>query len=109
MKQLGPSDVYRPQPIRLELIKSLLKAPPPKAIKEIRDRHAGLILRHLPSGVLSLYANLGRGKRKLICDARRIADPLSKWTLAKARADAQRYRVQHGDGRDFSAELKAER
>jgi integrase len=109
LKQSDTTDVYGPRPIRLALVKSLAKAPPPDSIKEIRDRHAGLILRHLPSGVLSLYVNLGRGKRKLICDARRIADPCDDWTLEKAKASARRMKVQHGDGRDFSAELRAER
>jgi integrase len=100
---------YSAQPVTVELIRSLAKAAPPKRPCEIRDRHAGLILRHQPSGYLGLYANLGRGKRERLCDARRIIDPDSKWTLGKARADARRMKVQHTDGRDFAAERKAER
>lgn len=100
---------YSAQPITVDLIRGLAKAAPPNVPREIRDRHAGLILRHQPSGYLGLYVNLGRSKRERLCDARRITDPDSKWTLGKARADARRMKVQHTDGRDFAAERKAER
>ncbi|HEU4616623.1 MAG TPA: tyrosine-type recombinase/integrase, partial [Gammaproteobacteria bacterium] len=100
---------YRPQPITVELIRRLDKAAPPEKPREIRDRASGLILRHQSSGYLGLYANLGRGKRERLCDARRIIDPRSTWTLGKAKAEARRLKVQHSDGRDFAAERKAER
>jgi integrase len=98
---------YRPQPITVALIRKLDKAALPDKPRDIRDRTAGLILRHQTTGYLGLYANLGRGKRERLCDARRIIDPHSKWTLGKARADARRLKVQHTDGRDFAAERKA--
>ena len=100
---------YRPQSITVELIRRLDKAAAPGKPCEVRDKHAGLILRHQPSGYLGLYANLGRGKRERLCDARRIIDPHSAWTLGKARAEARRLKVQHSDGRDFAAEREAER
>jgi integrase len=100
---------YGPQPISVELIRSLAKAAPPDRPREIRDRAAGLILRHQPTGQLSVYANLGRAKRERLCDARRIIDSSSTWTLGKAKADANRLRVEYADGRDFAAERKTER
>lgn len=101
--------IYRAQRITIDLIRELSRATPPAKPREIRDKQAGLILRHQPSNYLGLYANLGRGKRERLCDARRILDPQSAWTLGKARADARRLKVQHSDGRDFSAERKADR
>lgn len=100
---------YRAQPITIELIRKLSKAAPPAEPREIRDKQADLILRHQPSGYLGLYANLGRAKRERLCDARRIIDPQSPWTLGRARVDARRLKVQHADGRDFAAERQAER
>lgn len=106
-KNRGP--LYRPQRITVELIRELDKAPPPPTRTDIRDRYAGLILTHMRSGKLSLYANLGRAKRKLICDARQIINEHSSWTLSKAKHEAQRLRGLQLDGRDFSAERRAER
>lgn len=100
---------YHAQPITIELIRRLARTTPPTAPREIRDKRTGLILRHQPSGYLSLYANLGRGKREQLCDARQVIDPQSTWTLSKVRVDARRLKVQHTDGRDFAAERKAER
>lgn len=100
---------YRAQAITGALIRKLAGAEPPAKPREIRDKQAGLILRHQPSGYLGLYANLGRGKRERLCDARLIIDVKSIWTLGKARVDARRLRVQHADGRDFAAERKAGR
>jgi integrase len=104
-----PITDYHAQRITKELIRRLANAVPPEKPREIRDRSASLILRHQPSGYLGLYANLGRGKRERLCDASRIIDSSSKWTLSKARVDARRLKVQHSDGRDFSAERKAGR
>lgn len=91
---------YQPQIIQLALIKALIRAVPPAKPREIRDREHGLILRHQPSGYLGLYAELGRGKRERICDARRIADDQSTWTIRKARTKARKLNVEHSDGRD---------
>lgn len=102
-----PRTDYRPQAITVALIRRLDKAPPPATPREIRDSRAGLILRHQASGYLALYANLGRARRERLCDARRIIDPHSTWTLGKARADARRMKVEQADGRDFAAERKA--
>ena len=101
--------LYRPQPITVALIRQLDKAPPPPRRTDIRDRNAGLILTHMTSGKLSLYVNLGRAKRKFLCDARQIINEHSSWTLSKAKHEAQRLRTQHLDGRDFAAERRAER
>src|SRR5690554_1696139 len=100
---------YQPQPVTFSLIKALDKAAAPKTPKDIRDRFAKLILRHEKSGYLGLHVNLGKNKRKFICDARSVLNPQSHWTLAKAKAEAARLRVQHSDGRDFAAERRAER
>lgn len=98
---------YTPQPITLALIRALDKSAPPDKPREIRDKAAGLILRHQKSGYLGLYVSLGRGKRERLCNARRIIDPQSTWTLARARSDGRRINVEHENGRDFSAERKA--
>jgi integrase len=100
---------YQPQKITFELIKKLDKAAAPPKPKDIRDRESKLILRHQPSGYLGLYANLGKDKRERICDARLILNPQSSWTLGKAKTACSRLRVQNTDGRDFSAERKAQR
>lgn len=102
-------DIYSPQPIRLDLIKRLAKAPAPDRPKEIRDRGAKLILRHQPSGHLSLYVELGRGKRERLCDARRVIDPDTTLTLAMVKNRAQELRGEHVGGRDFASERKAKR
>ena len=100
-----PAPRYVPQPIRLALIQALARAEPP----EIHDRAAKMILRHQPSGHLSLYVELGRGKRERLCDARRITDPNSTLTLAMVRDQAQKLRAQHVDGKDFAAARAAQR
>ena len=102
-------NTYRPQPIRLALIRALVKARPPETPREIRDKAAHLILRHQPSGYLGLYVELGRGKRERLCDASAIVDANSKLTLKQVKVAAERKRSQHGDGRSFSAERRAER
>jgi integrase len=102
-------EVYGPQPIRLELIKRLAKASPPDRPREVRDRAAKLILRHQPSGHLSLYVELGRAKRERLCDARRVVDPNSTLTLAMVKDRAQKLRGQHVDGKDFAGERAAQR
>jgi len=108
-RKAGNRGIYRPQQITGELIRKLVKAEPPQTPREIRDRSAALILRHQPSGYVGLYANLGRGKRERICDASRIVDPNSSLTLNMVKAQARRLQVQHGDGRDFSAERETQR
>jgi integrase len=101
---------YVPQPVTVALIRALIKATPPDRPKEIRDRVAKLIVRHQPSGHISLYVELGRGKREQLCDARRIVDPNTTLTLAMVRDQAQKLRAEHRvDGRNFAAERKAER
>ncbi len=98
---------YHAQPIRVELIRRLEKAAPPDKPKEIRDSSAGLILRHEPSGALSFYVQLGRGKRvrpwEKRCDARRVTDSNSRLTLATVKEEALRLRAKHVDGEDIAA------
>lgn len=96
--------VYRPQPITGNLIRRTSKRKPPEKPKEIRDRTCGLILRHQPSGYLSIYADLGRGKRERICDARRIIDTQSGLTLAYVRNEAKRLRGEAAGGKDFKSQ-----
>lgn len=95
---------YEPQTIDAPLIRKLAKATPPDKPKEIRDRPNGMILRHQPSGYLGLYAELGRGKRERICDARLIVDPADTLTIAIARNEALKIRGQAAGGRDFKGE-----
>lgn len=95
---------YKPQTITKALITKLVKAVPPDKPKEIRDRKNGMILRHQPSGYLALYAELGRGKRERICNARRIADESDSATIAMARNEARRLRGESAGGRDFQTE-----
>lgn len=101
--------VYRPQRVTAQLIERVSKRKPPDRPREIRDARAGLILRHQPSGYLSLYAELGRGKRERICDAADIPDKSKSLTMARARELARIARGESTAGRDFSAERKAER
>jgi integrase len=102
-------DLYAPQPIRLELIRRLAKAAPPSHPREVRDRSAKLILRHQPSGHLSLYVHLGRGKRERLCDARRVIDPDTTLTLGMVKQRAVELLGEHVGGRDFAAEREARR
>ena len=106
---MAKPDIYKPQPIRLALIRALAKAKPPASPREIRDRASHLILRHQPSGYLGLYVELGRGKRERLCNAESIIDPNSKLTLKLAKVEAERKRAQSADGRNFSAERIAGR
>ncbi|MCH7537976.1 MAG: site-specific integrase [Proteobacteria bacterium] len=106
---MANANTYRPQPIRLALIRALAKARPPSKPREIRDKAAHLILRHQPSGYLGLYVELGRGKRERLCDASSVIDSNSKLTLKQVKTEADRKRSQHADGRSFSAERHAER
>ena len=79
------------------------------APREIFDRAERLILRHEKSGTLTLFAHLGRGKRKKICDARAVLDPNTNVTIAAAKRKGAQLRGQAVNGRDFSAELQASR
>ncbi len=96
--------MYEPQTVTKALISKLAKADGPDKPKEIRDAKNGLILRHQPSGYLGIYAELGRGKRERICDARRIIDDSDSLIISKVRAEAQRLRGQAASGRDFKSE-----
>lgn len=105
---------YRPQPIRIDLIRSLSKADPPASPKEIRDTQTpGLILRHEKSGSLNFYVALGRGKRvrpwNKRCDARQVIDPNAELTLGMVREEALRLRARKADGEDIIAQRRAER
>lgn len=103
------TDPYAPTAIGVELIRRLAKLEPPSRPREVRDRRTKLILRHQPSGHLSLYVELGRGKRERLCDARRVIDSNSTLTLAMVKERAQQLLGEHVGGRDFAAERKAER
>jgi integrase len=108
-RQRPNARLYRPQTITVQLIRRIAAAPAPGVEREVYDRVHGLRLRHRPSGNLSLYVQLGRGRAERLCDARLIADPASTWTLGKARVEARRLRVQHADGRDFAEERRSGR
>lgn len=95
---------YRPRKITAACISSTAKLDPPAKPREIRDHNAGLILRHQPSGYLGLYAELGRGKRERICDAREIPDTSKSMTMAMARERAKILRGESAGGRDFKSE-----
>src|SRR5690554_6319584 len=74
-RKSGAPSFYTPQTITVELIRKASKRKAPESPKEIRDRAHGLILRHQPSGYLSLYVELGRGKRERLCNARDVIAP----------------------------------
>ncbi len=105
---------YRPQPIRIELIRALAKAAPPDTSKEIRDTQTpGLILRHEKSGSLLFYVQLGRGKRTRPwdkrCDARQVIDPQSPLTLSAVKDEALRLLGRKIAGEDVVAQRRAKR
>jgi len=101
---------YRPQRITVALINALVKQGPLHDFpKEIRDKSAGLILRHQPSGYLGLYAELGYGKRERVCDARTIIDNSHDQTLGMAKERARILRGEAAGGRDFKGERQAKR
>jgi integrase len=101
--------LYSPQPVTIALLKALAKAPPPAIRKDVRDRGTRLIVTHEKSGHLALHVELGRGRRKRLCDARRVIEPSSKVTLAMVKNQAAQLLGQQAGGRDFSAELRADR
>lgn len=98
------ADIYAPQKITLALIRRLTKESAPDKPREIRDKGNHLILRHQPTGYMSLYVELGRGKRERLCDARKIADPVDLLTLGVVKKRAQILRGDSAGGRDFKAE-----
>jgi integrase len=98
------ADIYAPQKITLALIRRLTKESAPDKPREIRDKGNHLILRHQPTGYLSLYVELGRSKRERLCDARKIADPADPLTLGVVKKRAQILRGDSAGGRDFKAE-----
>ena len=59
---------------------------------------------HALRGYMAIYAELGRGKRERISDARRIIDESDTLTIAQVRKEAQRIRGQSASGRDFKSE-----
>src|SRR6056297_833809 len=100
---------YSPQKISAILIKRLATSPPPERPREIRDSTSGLILRHQPSGHLSLYADLGRGKREQICKATRIIDGQDGMTMAMARSRALALRGMDAGRFSFKKERQRKR
>ena len=101
--------IYAPQKITKAVLRRLAKAEPPDKPREIRDRSRGIVLRHQPSGYMAIYAQLGRGKRERLCNARDILDDHNPLTLS---AVFEQSKVLHGEaatGRDFSGERKAQR
>jgi site-specific recombinase XerD len=106
---MSKENTYAPQPIRVALLRALAKSKPPSRPQEIRDKTAHLILRHQPTGYLSLYVELGRGKRERLCNAREILDENSTLTIRQVRKTAARKRAQHADGRNFADERRRER
>ena len=116
--------VYEPQKVTKALLRGLTKQRPPKTRgkhgkgelkrrpKEIWDHSRGIVLRHQPSGNMSMYAQLARAKRERICsndDILKILDDKHPLTLS---AVFEKAKVLHGDaasGRDFANERKAQR
>ncbi len=101
--------IYAPQKITKAVLRRLAKAEPPDKPREIRDRSRGIVLRHQPSGYMAIYAQLGRGKRERLCNARDILDDHNPLTLS---AVFEQSKVLHGEaatGRDFSGERKTQR
>ena len=95
---------YAPQKITKAVLRRLAKAEPPDKPREIRDRSRGIVLRHQPSGYMAIYAQLGRGKRERLCNARDILDDHNPLTLS---AVFEQSKVLHGEaatGRDFAGE-----
>lgn len=100
---------YRPQKITMALLRKVANARPPDAPREIRDRARGIVLRHQPSGYMALYAQLGRGRRERICNARDVLDDYHPLTLSSV---FERAKALHGEaaiGRDFAGERRAHR
>jgi integrase len=100
---------YSPQKITIELIRKCAKAEPPKKPREIRDRARSLVLRHQPSGHLSIYVQLGRGKRERLCNARDILEEQNPLTLGAVFNDAKLKLGESAGGRDFKGERDAKR
>ena len=100
---------YRPRKITAQTIRAVAKLNPPERPREIRDKQSGLILRHQPSGYLGLYADLGRGKRERICNARDITDESNTLTMGRAKQRARILRGESAGGRDFAQERAAAR
>lgn len=100
---------YSPQPITATLIKQVSRWPNPDRPREIRDSKSGMILRHQPTGRLTLYVEIGRGKRERLADAREIIDPETLLTFEEVRRSAKVARGEAASGRDFKAERAANR
>ena len=101
--------IYTPQKITKAVLRRVAKAEPPDTPREILDRSRGILLRHQPSGYMAIYAQLGRGKRERICNARDILDDHNPLTLT---AVFEKAKVLHGEsatGRDFAGERNAQR
>lgn len=100
---------YKPQKITKELLRQVARARPPKTPREIRDSARGVVLRHQPSGYMALYAQLGRGKRERICNARDILDEHNPLTLNAALQAAKKLHGDSANGRDFTGERRSAR
>lgn len=106
---MARAQLYSPQPITKALLKAVAKASPPDAPKEIRDKDAGILVRHLPTGNAVLYATLGRGKREKLGRVRDVLDETHKLTLTAVKIQARILRGEDAGGRDFKGERAAER
>jgi integrase len=89
---------YSPRKIDVKLLRQIVKADPPAAPKEIRDKAQGLVLRHQPSGHASLYAVAGRGQRKQLCTALDIVDATKPETLRWAIYEARKFQGKAAAG-----------
>ena len=95
---------YRPRKITLDALRQIARQDPPEKPREVYDKESKLIVRHQPSGLLTLYVQLGRGKRERLCNARDVINQQHPLTLTNVKRDAQRLRGEAVTGRDFKAE-----
>ena len=100
---------YSARKISAALIKVVAAWSPPDKPHEILDSDQGLVLRHQPSGYLSLYAQLGRGKRERVCNARDILDTNKPITFRQAVSRAKVLQGKSEEGEDFKAYRQAAR
>ncbi|MDX9973346.1 MAG: tyrosine-type recombinase/integrase [FCB group bacterium] len=100
---------YTPQPITAALLKRAAKWANPDRPREIRDAKTGMILRHQPTGRLTLYVEIGRGKRERLADVQEIIDPEHEITFEAVRRSAKVARGEDASGRNFKAERAAVR
>ena len=108
-KPMTAATLYFPQPITMKLLRALVKASNPDEPQDIRDKDSHLIVRHERGGAITLYVNLGRGKRKAIANVRDIVNPSHPLTLEQAKARTREVLAQSTLGRDFAGERAKER